>query len=137
MLADISVGDSWNTKNGYPDFTEADGRNFCFIRTKEGNTLFKEAAKTGYIEQRNLDVNLVKDMQTYQFDRRHHVGWRIIATQLISCNLLKFKGLGMIKLAYKIPLSEGLIEFKGTLKRCIKNLFVMKKIYNNLGGGTA
>jgi len=135
MLADISVGDSWNTKNGYPDFTEADGRNFCFIRTKEGNTLFKEAAKTGYIEQRNLDVNLVKDMQTYQFDRRHHVGWRIIATQLISCNLLKFKGLGMIKLAYKIPLSEGLIEFKGTLKRCIKNLFVMKKIYNNLGGG--
>ena len=135
MLADISVGDSWNTKNGYPDFTEADGRNFCFIRTKKGNALFKEAADAGYIEQRPLDVNLVKDMQAYQFDRRHHVGWRIMATQLMSRNLLRFKGLGMIKLAYQIPLKSGIQELIGTLKRSIKNRKVMKKIYNNLGGG--
>lgn len=75
-------------------------------------------------------------MQAYQFDRRHHVGWRIMATQLMSRNLLRFKGLGMIKLAYQIPLKSGIQELIGTLKRSIKNRKVMKKIYNNLGGGT-
>lgn len=49
LLADISSGDSWNTKDGYPDFTESDGRNFCFIRTETGKELFESAIKDGYI----------------------------------------------------------------------------------------
>ena len=50
MLADISSGDSWNTKNGYPDFTEADGKNFCFVRTTRGKNLIEKAKKAGYIQ---------------------------------------------------------------------------------------
>ena len=40
-LADIAVGDSWNTKNGYPDFTETEGRCFCMVRSTKGEELMQ------------------------------------------------------------------------------------------------
>lgn len=43
MLADISSGDSWNTKDGYPDFTEGDGKTFVlYAQIKDGNCLRKQ-----------------------------------------------------------------------------------------------
>ena len=135
MLADISVGDSWNSKNGYPDFTEADGRNFCFIRSEQGKQLFDEAADKKYIAKNSLEVHKVKDMQAYQYSRRHLVGWRIMAAQLTSAGLLNFKGLGLIKLAFSIKKKTGLREFVGTVKRAYKNKKSMKNIYSVLFGG--
>lgn len=43
MLADVAVGDSWNTKDGYPDFTESDGKCFCMIRTDKGQQIMNAA----------------------------------------------------------------------------------------------
>lgn len=42
MLADIAVGDSWNTKNGYPDFTEGAGKSFVMVRTALGSEYIKK-----------------------------------------------------------------------------------------------
>jgi coenzyme F420 hydrogenase subunit beta len=134
LLADISVGDSWNTKDGYPDFTETDGRNFCFIRTEAGNDLFHMSVNAGYITSRNLNIDDVKNMQAYQYDRRHLVGWRILGPKMMNLGLLQFKGLGLINQAIQYNLIKGVKITIGTLKRYIKNKKAMTNIYNPAGG---
>lgn len=120
MLADIASGDSWNTKDGYPDFTEGDGRNFCFIRNEKGKQLFDDALKAGYITSQSLNVDEVKDMQRYQYERRHMVGWRIAAVQMITFGLLNYKGLGYANTALKASCKQGLNDMVGTMKRLMK-----------------
>lgn len=120
MLADISSGDSWETKDGYPDFTEGVGRNFCFVRTTEGQNLFNEAIKAGYIEADSLNVEDVIHMQRYQYERRHMVGWRIAAVQIMTFGLLNFRGLGFVHTALQANYSKGFKDFVGTIKRLIK-----------------
>lgn len=120
MLADIASGDSWNTKDGYPDFTEGDGRNFCFIRNERGKQLFDDALKAGYITSQSLNVDEVKDMQRYQYERRHMVGWRIAAVQMMTFGLLNYKGLGYANTALKASCKQGLNDMVGTMKRLMK-----------------
>lgn len=120
LLADVASGDAWNTKDGYPDFTESDGRNFCFVRTEQGKSLFEDAKAAGYIEIEKLHVPDVKDMQRYQFDRRHYVGWRIMAVQILSGGILHFKGLGYMHMAMKANLYRALRDMYGTMKRFYK-----------------
>lgn len=119
MLADISTGDSWNTKNGYPDFTEAEGRNFCFVRTKGGSEIYDEATRSGYITSRKLDVALIQDMHRYQYTRRILAGWRIAAIQFLTKGVLNFRGLGLLNLMPKLNILKGLKEFVGALKRAL------------------
>lgn len=117
MLADISTGDSWNTKDGYPDFTEADGRNFCFIRTKNGNSLYKNAVNDGYIANKEIKIGSIKNIHKYQYTRRILAGWRIIAIQILTLGLLNFKGLGITHLVLKVNPLKGVRELIGTIKR--------------------
>ena len=121
MLADIAVGDSWNTKDGYPDFTESDGRCFCMIRSENGLDLFNEAVKTGYIESNNLSVNRIQEMQKYQYERRKLSGWRILPVQLFSGFILNFKGLSIVKQALTAQMKVGIVNMVGTIRRIRKN----------------
>lgn len=117
LLADISVGDSWNTKDGYPDFTESKGRCFCMIRTQRGAHLFDEAKNAGYIEVNHLDVSRIKEMQAYQYRRRQLVGWRLLPVQILNDFILNFKGLGTFSLALKANYRRGVSELLGSFKR--------------------
>ena len=93
MLADIAVGDSWNTKNGFPDFTEDEGRCFCIVRTSVGEDLIKRALEKGFLEKSALDLNSIKDQQPYQWERRKLEGWRLLPVLFYTRFLLHFKGL--------------------------------------------
>lgn len=117
MLADISTGDSWNTKDGYPDFKEADGKNFCFIRTKNGNKLYQDAVKAGYISTKEFNVNSLQNIHRYQYSRRIIASWRIMAIQVCTLGFLNFKGLGLIHMIFKVNFFRGIKEFLGTIKR--------------------
>lgn len=121
MLADIAVGDSWNTKDGYPDFTEDDGRCFCMIRTEKGVKLIAEATQEGYIEKHTLDFNNIKNQQKYQFQRRKLTGWRLIPVQMFTNGLLCFKGFGIVKLALSANIREGIRNSIGTMQRLRRN----------------
>ncbi len=117
LLADISAGDSWNTKDGYPDFTESEGKDFLFVRNKKGSQLLNEAHKAGYLCTEDLVVNRVKEMQQYQYNRRLLVGWRILAVKMLTSGTLNFKGLGLSKISMRVGVVRGLREFTGTVKR--------------------
>lgn len=120
LQADISSGDSWNTKDGYPDFAESEGKNFCFIRTKIGQRLFDDACNAGYIIREEFNVTVVKYQQRYQYDRRHYVGWRILVVQLLTGGLLHYRGMKMYKIALKANWIKAIRDALGTAKRLLK-----------------
>ena len=120
LLADIACGDAWHTKDGYPDFTESDGCNFCFIRTQKGKSLFENAVRCGYLENEELNIDEVKDMQRYQYNRRHYVGWSIGMVQLLSFHILHWSGLGYYRIALKANIVQGIKYARGTAKRFLK-----------------
>lgn len=120
MLADVAVGDSWNTKDGYPDFTESDGRSFCMVRTATGDRLMQAALTNGYIETKALDIKQIKDQQAYQYKRRKLEGWRLIPVQLMTGGLLHFKGLAIWRQALSANVKVGFRNMKGTYKRMKK-----------------
>lgn len=117
LLADIASGDAWNTRDGYPDFTEAEGRNFCFIRTQKGDDLMRQAVEAGYIDEEQLDIDQVRFMQPYQYRRRMETGWRIAAAYIMSGFKLHFHGTGWLRNAMKISPKAGLRILIGSARR--------------------
>lgn len=120
LLADIAVGDSWITKDGYPDFEESDGRSFAFVRTDQGLNLFNNAIRDQKIISHKLDINKIAEMQSSQYQRRLLVGYRILSIQVLTGMLLKFKGLGILNLMAKANKEKGIRNLLGTSKRFIK-----------------
>jgi len=120
LLADIASGDAWNTRNGYPDFTEDEGRNFCFVRTPKGEQLMREAIQAGYIDVEQLDINKVEQMQRYQYSRRKEAGWRIAAACFLSGFKVHFRGTGWLRNAMTINPLRGLRIMMGSAKRYIR-----------------
>ena len=121
MLADVAVGDSWNTKDGYPDFTESDGRCFCMVRTSAGDGLMKTALENGYIETKALDIKNIKQQQAYQYKRRKLEGWRLVPVQLLTGGMLHFKGLAIWRQALSANFRVGIRNMRGTYKRFKKS----------------
>lgn len=119
LLADIAVGDSWNTKNGYPDFEERDGRSFVMLRTDNGLNLFEDAIHNQKIISQNLDISKISEMQNYQYKRRLMSGYRILPVYFFTGMILNFKGLGILKLMLQTNKVKGLKESYGTLKRLL------------------
>ncbi len=119
LLADVAVGDSWNTKDGYPDFSEAEGRCFVFIRTDRGLTAMNTAKEGGYMEYHKLDIDKIQFMQAYQYGRRMLVGWRLLPVIIATNGLIDFSGLGIIKQARKANLRSGIMNLTGSFKRML------------------
>lgn len=120
LLSDIALGDAWNTKDGYPDFTEDEGRNFCLIRTPRGDDLMRSAAEAGYLVSEPLAREQIASMQPYQYDRRRVAGLRILAVRLLLPGALRMKGLGLLKAAATTPLPRAAREFLGTIRRFVR-----------------
>ena len=123
ICSDISIGDSWNTKDGYPDFTESDGKSFVMLRTLIGKDIFNNADKLGYLDVLDLKLEKIKEMQPYQYERRKIVGWRILALQLMSGFFLNIKGLGLFNAMMKSNIKNGYFELKGSARRFYKREF--------------
>lgn len=120
MLADIAVGDSWNTSDGYPDFTEDEGRCFVFVRTERGKHSLENAKKKGHIEYRELPIEKIQEMQPYQYDRRKVVGWRLLPVWAFTRGLIGFKGIGIINQAKNARMKSAVLNLKGSIKRMFR-----------------
>lgn len=120
ILADIAVGDSWKTKDGYPDFEEDNGKSFVMIRTHKGQSLFDAAVEHEYISSEILDTHKIKEIQAYQYQRRKLIGYRILPVQLLSGFILNFRGLGIWRSMLTANAKKGMKNLLGTTKRFIK-----------------
>ncbi len=116
-LADISVGDAWNTKNGYPDFTEDKGRCFCMLRTEKGVDLINKAENNGYIEKEPMEIGKICEQQPYQWERRKLEGWRLLPVQYFTRGILHFKHLSIWNQAMTIGIKKGFRNALGTYLR--------------------
>ncbi|MDF1690461.1 MAG: Coenzyme F420 hydrogenase/dehydrogenase, beta subunit C-terminal domain [Cycloclasticus sp.] len=95
-FADLVCADAWYGKDGYPDFTERDGRSMLLTRSKLGEALVNEATEANVIKVEELDLNAISEMQPYQLTRKQVVLGRVLAAGLANKYLVHYKNMGLI-----------------------------------------
>lgn len=111
--ADIVVGDSWHTKNGYPDFTESEGKSFVLVRTENGKQLIRMASMNDFLKISEFDISKLKIMHQYQYQRLQSSFYKLLAAWVCTLGLIKIRGLHQPKLS----LLKGLRIMYGTIIR--------------------
>ncbi len=120
MLADIAVGDAWETVDGYPDFAEKEGISLIIARSEIGKGLLSEAMGSQAITCQPLPMEKLKIMQPYQFLRRNNVGIRMLAFKVIKHIQFNFKNLRVYSNLLHVPPKVLAKEFYGTFTRVWK-----------------
>ena len=119
LQADIAVGDAWETKDGYPDFTEKEGQSLVIVRTDAGVKLLEAAQNTGDMSFETIGEEKIALMQPYQYARRKRIGVRVLAYTIGKQKFLNYRNM---KIWYNLTdqRPRTLVgEFLGTLKRII------------------
>ncbi len=117
LLSDISVGDAWSTINGYPDFEESEGESLVVIRNSLGYRILEMARRKNYVTMDKLEIDKLKEIQTFQYQRRIVMGWRLLPLYILKPRLFSFKNMGIICSFSKCSMMNGLRELKGSLIR--------------------
>lgn len=116
-FADIVCADAWYGKDGYPDFTERDGRSLLITRSKVGELLVNEAKISGVIQMDDLDIKEISKMQPYQASRKKLVIGQVIAAGLANKRFVYYRNLGLIRASLSINPITWLRYAWGTYKR--------------------
>lgn len=116
-FSDITCADAWYGKDGYPDFSEQDGRSLILTRTAKGLALLQEMKRSGDLVTEELDVGEIRLMQPYQFDRRHAVLVRLAAMLLRGRKVPVFRGLHLFSCMLRSSPIWLARNFLGTFKR--------------------
>jgi len=122
-MADISCGDAWFlTDDMKPNFTENAGRNVVFTRTKEGEYLFREAVKKGYICSKVYDnyEQELKYSQYFQKERKETMAPMILALKICGKTIPAYDMSKLCQFSRNVPLKLKAKRFLGTLKRIAK-----------------
>lgn len=116
-FADLVCADAWYGKDGYPDFSERDGRSLIVARTERGQALYDRAVAEGWIVTEPLDLAEIAKMQPYQVSRKRNSMARIAG--LFGARRVRpyFKNLALVRLALRTPLPQQLRNTAGTFKR--------------------
>ncbi|MCB9495463.1 MAG: Coenzyme F420 hydrogenase/dehydrogenase, beta subunit C-terminal domain [Fibrobacteria bacterium] len=121
LQADFSVGDAWETQDGYPDFHDREGESLVLVRTKECHSLFHSWITEGAIElvgQRNREY--LETIQKFQAQRRIFARYRWIGWTLGGGFKPRFRGVFGAGSYRFTEFSSGLRQLMGTLKRSKK-----------------
>lgn len=120
-FADISCGDAWYVENGKPDFSEHEGRNVVFARTKKGLQLLENVRNKGYVYiEEYPDIDEIKIYQKYQYERRATMFEKTLAMRICGREVPRYSLLKLKRIKSDVSMKKRWNIFKGTLKR-IKN----------------
>jgi coenzyme F420 hydrogenase subunit beta len=119
LQADMAVGDAWETKDGYPDFTEREGQSLIILRTTKALDFFLGMQKDEQVTIQKLPIERLKSIQPFQYTRRVNVGARVMATSIGKGIFLNFQGMRLWKNLFYQPLKTSIKEFGGTMKRIL------------------
>ena len=118
-FADIACADAWYGKDGYPDFSEREGRSLIVARTAEGQALLEKALDKGVINTQPLPVKEIEAMQPYQANRKRNALARSTALWARRGDGPTFKGLRLSRIAATSSPLEQARNFWGTFKRIV------------------
>lgn len=119
-FADISCGDAWYIEeDGTPDFNEHDGRNITFSRTKKGDELLKMCVKDGVLISESYEINNLKCIQKYQYERRSQVYSRILGMKLCGRKTPYYPLKTLRKFTHDLNEIQILKGIAGTIKRVV------------------
>lgn len=116
-FSDVACADAWYGKDGYPDFTERDGRSLIVARTEAGERLLALAEKAGALATEPLAVEDVEAMQPYQANRKRNALARSSALWAKRRVGPRFIGLRLPALSLRTSPKVLARNFWGTFKR--------------------
>lgn len=116
-FADIVCADAWYGKDGYPDFTERDGRSLILTRTALGESMLADALRDGVVEVQPLPIGDISQMQPYQVNRKQMVLGRLIATWIARGRRPIYQNLRLTKASLQAKKIEWLRNAWGTYRR--------------------
>jgi len=121
-VADFCCGDGWyETKNGYPDFSEREGRNIILSRTLKGDLLLQKMKKEKKISLTKIDkVEVVlKYIQVGQYYRKSTLLGRVLAMRVCGKYLPGFEIRKLWKWKEDKSLMHEIKTAIGAIKRII------------------
>lgn len=118
-FADVVCADAWYGKDGYPDFSEQDGRSLIISRTKVGDDLVNTSCDTNYLCTASLPIADISQMQPYQEMRKKMVLSRLLALKIFSRVTPEYVNLGLYKAALMGGIIANMRNFIGMAKRLV------------------
>lgn len=124
--ADISCGDAWFPKpDGTPDFTEREGRNIIFTRSKVGERLFSMAVKAGYIMafDYSSEIGQFRTIQRFQYERKAIMFEKWMALKCMFQTVPAYRVSSLQRVSRKaegFSAKRKLSIFLGTISRILK-----------------
>lgn len=122
VFADISCGDAWYTKDGKPDFSEADGRNIVFSRSAVGDQYLHDAAIKGYVRLDDYNSSIVELslIQKYQVERKAAM-WGMLAALKIFGKPMPYYPRNILDSFSMHTSSKTILKrFLGSIKRLLQ-----------------
>lgn len=116
-FADVVCADAWYGENGYPDFTEREGRSLILSRTGSGEELVRAAVLAGALHAEDCPVEDIARMQPYQLTRKRVVLGRLFAVFLRRGVWPRFNGLRLFQCASRGGWLPVLRNMWGTYRR--------------------
>ena len=119
--ADIVAADAWyGDDEGYPVFSEADGRSLIIARTTVGRDLLRHAIGAGILAVDDLDVRAIDQMQPGQLARRRQLGVRISAYRLMGHRVPKYRRAALKQYSRGQSLVRKIVMFSATIRRLLR-----------------
>jgi len=100
-FSDITCADAWYGKDGYPDFAEREGRSLIVARTPAGHALIEAMKAANKIMAEPLHRDEIQRMQPYQYERKHAVLARVMASRFRFRRAAKYSGFGLLALSWQ------------------------------------
>jgi coenzyme F420 hydrogenase subunit beta len=117
VYADIVAADSWDVdQDGYPMFTQKDGRSFLITRSIRGEDLVKRALSAQSLEGSKTEIGRLLTIQPSQVSRKKFAAARALGFRLAGRRSPRFPGFPRWRWAIREPL-KALRQGVGSFKR--------------------
>lgn len=121
--ADITCADAWYvTKDNLPDFSEKEGRNIVFARTKIGAEILKQMKSSNEVELDEISEpdGYLNVIQKSQFSRRASMSSRLLALKIMGRKVPHYSKEMLRNFGKEYSAKEKMRVLLGSCKRIIK-----------------
>lgn len=119
-FADVIGADAWYSGDGYPDFSEREGRSLVLARTAKGAALFDRAVAARALIVEDFDLASLPGIQPYQSRRKSLLRARIMALRVLGRPVPDYRNMGLEALSRQAGWRANLREFVGAFHRAIR-----------------